>query len=84
MEKLNSLNAPIAKLTATHNCPAAFKRDSTEANGLMAQLYLAVEAEVMLTCNLWQWDQSIISENNFHLFCHGLLLSINHRVKPWI
>ena len=53
IRKLEALSTPIAKLTATHNTSAASKRDSQEANGLMAQLYLAVGAEVMLTSNLW-------------------------------
>ena len=52
IRKLQALGTPIAKLTATHNNSAASKRDSSEANGLMAQLCLAVGLEVMLTSNL--------------------------------
>ena len=53
MQDMIGLASPIAKLTSTHNNGDAVKRDSTEANGLMSYLYLAVGAEVMLISNLW-------------------------------
>lgn len=48
-----TLNNPIVKIQAYHNCAAASKHDFTEANGLQASLYLAKGAEVMLMSNLW-------------------------------
>ena len=53
MHKLIGLDSPISKLTAPHNNGDAVKRYMLEANGLMLNLYLAVDAEVMLTSNLW-------------------------------
>lgn len=53
MTKLKALGTPIAKLAAKHNNNHARKRDSNEANGLLAELFLAVGAWVMLTSNLW-------------------------------
>ena len=53
MEKLQSLQKPIARLNAEHNCAAARRSDSQDANGLHATLFLCEGADVMLTSNLW-------------------------------
>ena len=52
MQKLQSLGTPVARIRATQNCLAASKCNSSEANGLAAELYLARNAQVMLTSNL--------------------------------
>jgi len=49
MQKLQSLGTPVA---AMQNCLAASKCNSSEANRLAAELYLARNAQVMLTSNL--------------------------------
>ena len=53
MEKLRSLRKPIARLNAEHNYAEARRKDSQEANGLHATLFLCEDADVMLTSNLW-------------------------------
>ena len=53
MSRLQTLEIPISKLQARHNCPEANKKYSQESNGLHSCLYLAKEADVMLTSNLW-------------------------------
>ena len=50
IQKLQSLNKPIARINAIHNNSLA-KPD--EAGGLYPVLYLASNAQVMLTANLW-------------------------------
>ena len=51
MSKLTTLEIPIAKLQARHNCLEAKKKYSQEANSLHSGLYLAKGADVMLTYN---------------------------------
>ncbi|CAG8802972.1 2782_t:CDS:2, partial [Cetraspora pellucida] len=53
IEKLKSLNCPIAKIVATHTGIGAKNADSDVAMGLEAQLLLAKGAQIMLTANLW-------------------------------
>ena len=54
MEKLRSLNCPIAKIKAVHTGGSEAKNaDSDTAKGLESQLLLAKGARVMLTANLW-------------------------------
>ena len=53
MSRLQTLEIPIAKLQARHNCSEAKKKYSQEANVLHSCLYLSKEADVMLTSNLW-------------------------------
>ena len=50
---MQTLEIPIAKLQACHNCSEAKKKYSQEANGLHCCLYLAKGADVTLTSNLW-------------------------------
>ncbi|GBC31310.2 ATP-dependent DNA helicase PIF1-like [Rhizophagus irregularis DAOM 181602=DAOM 197198] len=54
LEKLRSLNQPIAKIRAVHTGgPEASKADSETAKGLESELLLARNTRVMLTANLW-------------------------------
>jgi ATP-dependent DNA helicase PIF1 len=54
MEKLRSLNCPIAKIKAVHTGGSEAKNaDSDTAKGLESQLLLAKGACIMLTANLW-------------------------------
>ena len=53
MARLQSLQKPIARLDAVHNKPEAKRKDSQEASGLHATLFLCEGADVMLTSNLW-------------------------------
>ena len=53
MLRLQTLEIPIAKLQARHNCSEAKKEDSQETNGLPSCLYLEKGDDVMLTSNLW-------------------------------
>ena len=52
MLRLQTLEIPISRLQAHHNCSEAKKKDSQEANGLHSYLYLAKVADVMLTSHL--------------------------------
>ncbi|PKY30512.1 hypothetical protein RhiirB3_304841, partial [Rhizophagus irregularis] len=53
LEKLRSLNQPIAKIRAVHTGgPEASKADSETAKGLESELLLARNTRVMLTANL--------------------------------
>ena len=53
MSRLKTLEIPIARLQACHNCSEAKKKDSQEENGLHFCLYLAKGSYVMLTYSLW-------------------------------
>ena len=54
MEKLRSLNCPIAKIKAVHTGGSEAKNaDSDTAKGLESQLLLAKGSRIMLTANLW-------------------------------
>ncbi|CAG8821888.1 19167_t:CDS:1, partial [Cetraspora pellucida] len=54
IDKLRSLNVPVAKINAKHTGGVEAKRaDSDTAHGLEAQLLLARGARVMLTANIW-------------------------------
>lgn len=55
IDKLKSLNCPVAKVLATHPSGGREAKiaDSDMAKGLEAQLLLARGARVMLTANLW-------------------------------
>ena len=54
MEKLKSLNCPVAKIKAVHTGGSEAKNaDSDTAKGLESQLLLAKGARIMLTANLW-------------------------------
>ena len=52
IQKLQSLNKPIACINAIHNSLASTAKPD-EAGGLYPVLYLASNAQVMLTANLW-------------------------------
>ncbi|CAB4434038.1 unnamed protein product [Rhizophagus irregularis] len=54
MEKLRSLNRPVAKVLAVHSGSREAKNaDSDTAKGLKAQLLLARGARILLIANLW-------------------------------
>jgi len=54
IEKLKSLNCPIAKILAVHTgSREAINADSDTAKGLESQLLLARGTCIMLTANLW-------------------------------
>ena len=54
MEKLRSLNRPVAKVLAVHSGSREAKNaDSDTAKGLKAQLPLARGARILLIANLW-------------------------------
>ncbi|GBB90280.1 hypothetical protein RclHR1_01720001 [Rhizophagus clarus] len=54
IEKLRSLNQPVAKILAIHTGGNEAKKASSDvAKGLEPQLLLAKGARVMLTANLW-------------------------------
>ena len=54
LEKLHSLNTPIAKITAIHSDITASSASPDDAGGLHPVLLLATHARVMLTANIWQ------------------------------
>ena len=51
--KLQELHQPIAKISARHSSTYAAKLDSDEMSGLEPCIFVAKEAKVMLTMNLW-------------------------------
>ena len=53
-QKLQSLNVPIARISARHKGPGAQAAKSDDAGGLDPEIFLAKGADVMLTSNLWQ------------------------------
>ena len=52
IRKLQALSIPIVNLTAIHNNSVVSKRDYSEENSLMSQLYYAVGVKPILTSNL--------------------------------
>jgi hypothetical protein len=57
---LLALNRPIAKNAEQHNCTIGNSASEETAQGLVAILYLAVGARVMLRANLWV-EQSLVN-----------------------
>ena len=53
MSRLQTLEIPIAKLQARHNCLEARKKKPQEANGLHYWLCVAKGDDVTLPSNLW-------------------------------
>ena len=51
--KLQELHQPIAKISARHSSTYAAKLDSDEMSVLESCIFVAKEAKVMLTMNLW-------------------------------
>jgi ATP-dependent DNA helicase PIF1 len=51
--KLVALNRPIKKISACHTGRKAAKALEEEADNLLAEIYMCIEAKVMLTTNLW-------------------------------
>jgi hypothetical protein len=51
--QLSILNKPVVKCKAKHNCSAAKKASDEDADGLEKEIFLAEEARVMLTRNIW-------------------------------
>ena len=54
MTRLKTLHQPIARINAIHSCASAAAAKSDDAGGLYPTVFLAVDAKVMLTANLWQ------------------------------
>ena len=54
LDKLSSLGTPIATIKAIHSSPTAAVAKSEDAGGLCPVVFLAKDARVMLTANLWQ------------------------------
>ncbi len=54
LEKLYSLSTPVARINAIHSSPVAASTNPDDANGLHPVIFLAAQARVMLTANLWQ------------------------------
>ena len=52
-DRLRSLDKPVAIINAIHNNITAKRCSEDEAQGLNAELQLAVGCRVMLKCNLW-------------------------------
>ena len=52
-KKLSELNQPIACINARHSSELAKKANSDEMSGLEPSIFLAKEAHIMLTMNLW-------------------------------
>ena len=52
-EQLTKLQSPIACIEARHSSAAAKRLSSDEMSGLQPVIYLAKQAKVMLTMNLW-------------------------------
>ena len=53
LEKIKSLQAPVAKIHAVHNNSSAACTKPDDAGGLYPTAFVAVGARVMLTANLW-------------------------------
>ena len=51
--QLAVLNKPVVKCKAEHNGSAAKKASEEDADGLEKEIFLAEEAHVMLTRNIW-------------------------------
>ncbi len=52
--KLKTLGTPIARINAVHSSAVAAAAKSDDAGGLYPVVFLAPQARVMLTANLWQ------------------------------
>ena len=52
--KLTQLSSPTAQIKAIDSSSEAAKAKSDDAGGLEPVVYLAKDAKVMLTCNIWQ------------------------------
>jgi ATP-dependent DNA helicase PIF1 len=59
--QLARLNKPVVKCRAIHNCAAAKKASEEDADGLEKEIFLAEEARVMLTRNIWTAKGGITS-----------------------
>ena len=53
-QKLYSLHIPVARLNAIHSNSAASSVNPNDAGGLHPVVFLASQALVMLTANIWQ------------------------------
>ena len=53
LEKLQSLPTPVAQIHAVHNNSSATCAKPDDAGGLYPTVFVAVDARVMLTANLW-------------------------------
>ena len=53
IDKLKLVGKPIARVNALHSHQAAAIATPEDAGGLHPVLFIAEDAKVMLTCNLW-------------------------------
>lgn len=53
MEKLYALGCPVAQINAVHSSPLAASTIPDNANGLHPVIFLAENAQVVLTANVW-------------------------------
>ena len=66
--QLSILNKPVVRCKAKHNCSAAKKASEEDADGLEKEIFLAEEAHVMLTRNIW----TAKGRCKFHQHCVNL------------
>ena len=53
LDKLYALGSPVAQINAVHSSPLAASTTPDNANGLHPVIFLAENAQVLLTANLW-------------------------------
>lgn len=54
LEKLHSLQSPVARINAIHSNRAASTAKPDDAGGLHPVIFLAISARTMLTAKIWQ------------------------------
>ncbi len=54
LQKLHSLQTPVARINAIHSDSTASSANPDDAGGLHPVVFLATQARVMLTANIWQ------------------------------
>ena len=54
VHKLHNLQTPVARINAIHSNTAASSANPDDAGGLHPVVFLAAQARVMLTANIWQ------------------------------
>ena len=74
LEKLQSLPTPVARIHAVHNNSSATCAKPDDAGGLYPTVFVAVDARVMLTANLWPEIGNGAAGN-----VHDILYQENHQ-----
>lgn len=54
IRRIKALGTPIATIVSENNCSDAASADATKAQGLLSQIMLAKNCQVILTSNLWK------------------------------